>query len=371
MVLALGGALAVGALIGVVATGGNESENNIKTKTEQLNKVANEVITTFMNKTECKSTTIQSANIIVDGDLNGEIHGHQSIDTNLSCLLQSMNDSDNTIFNDMTNKVLASLKQDTDQKTKGLVLSKNSSKQVVDIDTITTNDISTIVRTEVTNVLKNSSDSDQNVEIHIRGNVGKTGKITWTQKAVITMIGTNIANNIVKNHVTTVARNTADLKVVQKTKQVAEGLTCGCSSLVILCSCVCAFALCKYKPYILCLGGCVVLISMVVSILQYINKTKEITDLEKVKGSEDGVKGENSLKMAILIRIIILGVTSLIMFAAGAYFLTDNSCMEALTQIYDKGTQMYDKGLQHIRARPLIDKVRARPLIGKGRRKRK
>ena len=210
--------------------GANISTQNIESMTKQINKTLTDVSTTQSNTSQSTNSSKQSVFLDLSYSKNCKAKISQISNSNLSAMSQFSSEISNEVANQLKNKLNEEIAQIVKQKNEGINFGQTNVSDLRAIsDTYVENNMQTIIKAQINNLISNTNSVEQNVFIKARNMEcdPKDPSIVIDQKAVIEQISSNIANTLVKNAIKNVAENDVAKKITQTSDQTNAGLTFG------------------------------------------------------------------------------------------------------------------------------------------------
>lgn len=213
--------------------GANVSTQSVKSVSKLVNNVLNDISSEISMETTSTSSSKQYMKIVLRGLNCDNINSSQGMSNKLVALSKLNSTQLNDIESKLKNKVSKEIQLLAKQKNSGLNLGQmNVSTMNTLIDNYVANNISNVIKTKISNSIKNTTDGEQIMEIDARGI--KCKNFVSSQEMVIEQLSTNIAETLVSNTMKTVAENEDLQKVTLKADQENAGLTMGFGIVILI-----------------------------------------------------------------------------------------------------------------------------------------
>ena len=210
--------------------GANISTQNIESMTKQINNSLTKVIQKVNTTISSSTMSDQTISLDMRESVNCSPQIHQKSKTTFTSLSQLSSEISNDVATEMKNKLKEELAQIVKQKNEGINFGQTNVSALNTVsNTFLENNIESIIETEITNLVSNTSVSKQAIIINARGmQCNPTGPpFIIDQENLIEQISSNIANTLVKNAIKNVAENDVAKKITQTSDQTNAGLTFG------------------------------------------------------------------------------------------------------------------------------------------------
>lgn len=209
---------------------------------ESLSSTINEAITEVVQSYDNTTTLSSHSNQTVDVDLSDAYLGKGctfTVDQQASQFLSALAQSDQTVLNDLSNKlettVKKQLEQTLTQANEGLNLLQTN---VANVRTFSNTQLSSVIRnsliTSIKNTVKSESGSDQMIRFYAPRLQCEGATVTLGQTTVITALAQNFSKSVVSNIIKNEAVVDLAEEITQKVSQINKGLDFGLILIVIL-----------------------------------------------------------------------------------------------------------------------------------------
>lgn len=203
--------------------GANVSNQSISSLSRIITNTLNKSITNIKNTVNVKQYIKQDMDLAIDS-VNCDLHISQEGKLIGNLVLKNNAKLIQQVKNDAASKLQELVKNKLDQVNKGLNLGQMNIANVhTTTNTFIENNLSNIIRDEISSTISSSSDIDQKITLHVGSWDCKEGS-TISQSGIIKTLASNISTSIVDNFMTNKSVTDIQKKVEQSVSQKNIGL---------------------------------------------------------------------------------------------------------------------------------------------------